>query len=73
MKNFNATKVKEGSTMSLAIGDQVYDPRAQDRLGRVVRIHVNPACLMRSVEVYWEDGTGELEELEEIECGPLED
>lgn len=59
--------------MSLAVGDQVRDPREQNRLGRVVRIHVNPACLMRSVEVHWEDGTGEIEELEEIEFGPLED
>lgn len=60
--------------MAIQEGEQVIDPRRPmaRRVGRVIRIRRNPACLMRAVVVQWED-TGTEEELEEIEFGPLED
>lgn len=56
--------------MALRVGDEVRHPR-DGRRGQVIEIHANPACLMRAVIVRWEDGT--VEELEELEFGPLED
>ncbi len=60
--------------MAMKEGDRVTDPRRPDanRMGYVTHIFRNPACLMRTVVVKWDDGT-EDEELEEIEFGPLED
>jgi hypothetical protein len=53
----------------------VFDPRLPDqsRTGTVIRVRTNPACLMRSLVVQWHDDVNRLEELEEIEFGPLED
>jgi len=56
--------------MGLSIGDVVQHPVSLQK-GKIVNIHQNPACLMRSLVVEWEDGS--LEEVEEIEFGPLED
>lgn len=57
----------------IGIGDRVRDPRpaAEERLGTVLEVRGNPACLMRAVVVRWQDG--EEEELEEIVFGPLDD
>ncbi|PSR32460.1 MAG: hypothetical protein C7B46_14160 [Sulfobacillus benefaciens] len=63
--------------MALAIleGDTVTDPREphKGRKGCVMRVRTNPACLMRSLEIRWENAPDILEELEELEFGPLED
>jgi hypothetical protein len=66
--------VERSGSMAMKEGDQVTDPRRPDanRMGYVIRIRRNPACLMRTVVVKWDDGTAD-EELEEIEFGPLED
>lgn len=58
----------------LTVGTEVRDPRpgaSGGRVGTVVEVVTNPACLMRTVVVSWDDG--EIEELEEILFGPLED
>lgn len=59
--------------MAIQLGTTVRDPRDPSRCGTVVGIHTNPACLMRSLEIRWEDAGADIEELEEIEFGPLED
>ncbi|QQE80179.1 hypothetical protein [Alicyclobacillus sp. SO9] len=56
--------------MRIHVGSQVNHPELQ-RVGTVVDIHTNPACLLRQLVVEWDDG--EIEELEELEFGPLED
>ncbi len=56
--------------MRIRLGDRVRHP-VSARTGEVQEIHQNPACLMRTLVVKWDDG--ELEELEELEFGPLED
>jgi hypothetical protein len=59
-------------------GDWVTDPRTRHgRRGRVEEVREHPACLMRTVVVRWLalDGTHleeEVEELEELEFGPLD-
>ena len=58
----------------LTIGSDVLDPRpnaAAGRVGTVVEVVTNPACLMRTLVVRWQDG--ETEEVEEIVFGPLDD
>lgn len=60
--------------MAHTIGSRVTDPRTDDdppREGTVLAVERNPACLMRTLVVQWDDG--EVEELEEIVFGPLED
>lgn len=60
--------------MAIEAGGRVSDPRQPDatiREGTVLTVERNPACLMRTVIVQWDDG--EVEELEEIAFGPLED
>lgn len=64
--------------LRLEIGSVVVDPRdrgPERRVGRVVAIRTNPACLMRVLAIEWADcdGGAAEEELEEIEFGPLED
>lgn len=60
--------------MAIQEGEVVVDPRADGvgRLGMVLQVRRNPACLMRTLVVRWND-TFVIEELEEIEFGPLED
>ncbi len=60
--------------MAIHEGDEVIDPRdaTGGRRGTVVRVRSNPACLMRSLEIQWHNDYS-IEELEEIEFGPLED
>ncbi|MHB1505451.1 MAG: hypothetical protein ACYCO4_03160 [Sulfobacillus sp.] len=58
----------------LNAGDQVTDPRpgaTWGRLGTVLEVTRNPACLMRTLTVSWLDG--ETEDVEETLFGPLED
>ena len=68
---------ERGRKMALHIGDRVVDPRniRLTRVGRVVAIRSNPACLMREIVVHWEDARDaqEQESLDEIEFGPLDD
>ncbi len=56
--------------MRLHIGDCVTHPVSK-RSGTVRSVHQNPACLLRSLIVEWEDG--EVEELDELDFGPLDD
>lgn len=56
--------------MRLKVGDEVNHPVTQQK-GKVLDIHVNPACLIRTLDIRWEDGTEE--EMDELEFGPLED
>ncbi len=59
--------------MSIRIGDQVTDPRQScPRTGEVIDVITNPACLMRTVVIEWADNH-EMDEMQEIEFGPLED
>lgn len=60
--------------MAIREGDEVVDPREPSggRRGTVIGVHTNPACLMRSLEIKWHNDYT-IEELEEIEFGPLED
>ncbi len=57
--------------MAIQEGTWVTDPRDPSRKGLVLRVHRNPACLMRSLEIQWSDAV--IDEWEEIEFGPLED
>jgi hypothetical protein len=52
------------------IGDRVKHPVSENE-GVVTDIYTNPACFMRTLVVKWDGGA--LEEIEEIEFGPLED
>ena len=56
--------------MRIHIGDRVCHPTTE-RTGEVADIHESYACLMRTLVVKWDDG--QVEELEELEFGPLED
>lgn len=56
--------------MRIHIGDRVCHPTTE-RTGEVAEIHESYACLMRTLVVKWDDG--QVEELEELEFGPLED
>lgn len=56
--------------MKIQIGDRVTRPDTE-RAGIVHDIYQNPACLLRMLVVTWEDG--EVEEVEELDFGPLED
>ena len=60
--------------MAIREGDEVVDPREASgiRRGTVMQVRVNPACLMRSLEILWHNDHT-IEELPEIEFGPLED
>ena len=56
--------------MRLKPGDRVRHPdRNLD--GKVIDIQSNPACLLRTLVVTWENG--ETEEWSELEFGPIED
>lgn len=57
--------------MAIQEGSWVSHPRNPSQQGLVIRVHTNPACLMRSLEIQWSDAV--IEEWEEIEFGPLED
>lgn len=61
--------------MAIQAGERVRDPRAAEgakpREGLVLTVERNPACLLRTVVVRWDDG--EVEELAETEFGPLGD
>lgn len=59
--------------MAISRGTMLFDPRIpeKNRWGTVIDVLTNPACLMRTLVIEWPDG--EVEELEEIEFGPLED
>jgi hypothetical protein len=61
--------------MAIQPGNRVFDPRMPDqqREGTVIDVRTNPACLMRTLVVHWHDDQEGIEELEEIEFGPLED
>ncbi|MCL6453963.1 MAG: DUF488 domain-containing protein [Alicyclobacillus sp.] len=56
--------------MRVQIGDTVEHPES-GRKGQVLDIHTNPACLIRTFDIRWEDGTEE--EVEELAFGPLDD
>lgn len=56
--------------MRLKIGDEVEHPMTQQK-GSIFDILTNPACLIRTLVIRWKDGT--VEEVEELEFGPLED
>jgi hypothetical protein len=56
--------------MKLKIGDFVNHPVTHKK-GSIIEIYQNPACFLRLLVIRWEDG--EIEELEELEFGPLED
>ncbi len=59
--------------MSIQVGDQVRDPRLSDpRMGEVIEVIRNPACLMRTLLIEWADNHA-VDEILEIEFGPLED
>ena len=53
------------------MGDAVAHPD-DGRKGRVLEIRTNPACLMRYLVIEWTD-THEIEEVEQIMFGALED
>lgn len=59
--------------MAISAGTKVQDPRQnqQERTGKVILVRKNPACLMRTLVIQWNDKS--IEELEEIMFGPLED
>lgn len=59
--------------MAMHVDQEVQDPRPgrNEQHGVVLEVRTNPACLMRSLLIRWDDG--EVEELEELEFGPLED
>ncbi|PSR21947.1 MAG: hypothetical protein C7B45_08625 [Sulfobacillus acidophilus] len=61
--------------MAIQPGNSVFDPRVPDlkREGTVIHVLTNPACLMRTLIIQWHDEQGRIEEMEEIEFGPLED
>ncbi len=68
--------MKGVKAVAIEAGALVYDPRMPEgeRAGRVVAVRVNPACLMRTLVVRWLDSPGEeLEELDEVEFGPMDD
>lgn len=56
--------------VAIFVGQTVQLP-GTERVGEVIDICTNPACLMRVLIVRWRDG--EVEELNEIEFGPLSD
>lgn len=61
--------------MAILIGDLLVDPRegSEKRLGTVIEVIRNPACLMRTLVIEWHDPIAVIEELPELEFGPLED
>lgn len=64
---------RRGMDMAIQVGDQVRDPRFSDpRTGEVIEVIRNPACLMRTLVIQWADDLT-VDELQEIEFGPLED
>ena len=56
--------------MRLKPGDRVRHPDC-NLDGKVIDIQINPACLLRTLVVTWENG--ETEEWSELEFGPIED
>lgn len=52
------------------IGDVVTHPETGEQ-GEVQEILTNPACLLRTLVISWQ--SGEMEEMDELEFGPLED
>lgn len=56
--------------MHAHIGDEVVHPQNEEQ-GQVIDIQTNPACLMRTLVIRW--SSGEVEELAELEFGPLDD
>ncbi|UOF89986.1 hypothetical protein LSG31_19285 [Fodinisporobacter ferrooxydans] len=56
--------------MRLKTGDCVEHPQTKKK-GYIIQIFQNPACFIRTLVIRWEDG--EIEELEELEFGPLDD
>jgi hypothetical protein len=68
-------RIQGGGDMAILVGDRVTDPRSPDRTrkGCVVQVHTNAMCLMRTLEVRWDDDRDHTEEIEEIEFGLLED
>ncbi|MCL5116408.1 MAG: hypothetical protein M1272_04595 [Firmicutes bacterium] len=61
--------------MAITEGNSVIDPRRphEQRMGKVIAVRRNPACLMRTLVIRWSDEIPTIEEMEEIEFGPLED
>lgn len=57
--------------MKFSAGNRVTHPSESGKEGIILAVRRNPACLMRSVEIRWDDGSDE--EIEEIAWGPLED
>lgn len=56
--------------MALQPGDSVRRPENGEP-GIVLEVITNPACLMRVLRVRWQ--SGEIEEREELDFGPLRD
>lgn len=61
---------REMVLVRIQIGDEVKHPDTE-RVGIVQDIYENPACLLRTLVVQWVDG--EVEEVEELDFGPLND
>lgn len=61
--------------MAMMVGNRVIDPRntTATRHGVIIEVIRNPACLMRTLVIAWEDPVPVLEEVPELEFGPLED
>lgn len=61
--------------MAISEGDWVADPRDPERkrIGKVVKVHENPACLMRSFEIRWTDNPFRIEELDALQFGDLDE
>ncbi|WP_156493906.1 hypothetical protein [Ferroacidibacillus organovorans] len=56
--------------MRLNTGDHVKHPD-HHLDGQVIDVQINPACLLRTLVITWENG--EIEEWSEWEFGPIED
>lgn len=56
--------------MHAQVGDYVNHPDTGER-GEVIRILTNPACLIRTLVITWNNGA--TEEWSELEFGPLDD
>lgn len=56
--------------MYVKIGDKLIHPENGES-GEVIAVETNPACLLRTLVIQWENG--ETDEWSELEFGPLED
>ncbi len=59
-----------GGLVRKQIGDVVTHPQTGEQ-GEVREVVTNPACLLRTLVIAWQSGG--VEEMDELEFGPLED